>query len=106
MLNVTVVERDHWTRRALGRLLAQADLSVTIHESLCQMHARNADVIVAGASSITNQPTSCVTGLPPLVLIEDEQPVAVPPSENWRTVAKPIRVADLLAAIDSAAQRG
>ena len=103
MLNVTVVERDRWTRRALERLLAQADLSVTVQDSLCQTQTQDADVIVAGASSVVDQPASCTTGLPPLVLIEDEQTPSAPSDGNWCTVSKPIRVTDLLDAIRTAA---
>ncbi|HAA77092.1 TPA: hypothetical protein DCE37_18425 [Candidatus Latescibacteria bacterium] len=53
MINVTVVEQDRWTRRALSRLLAQANIAVTTHERWpFAQDGSETDVIVAGATTI------------------------------------------------------
>jgi hypothetical protein len=107
VVNVTVVEQDRWTRRALSRLLTQAELSVTSHESLLDAHADgiSPDVMVAGATTVSAHLASTSSApkraFPtPLVLIVDEDtPSTDALLPNWRTVPKPIRVSALLTAI-------
>jgi FixJ family two-component response regulator len=104
MLNVTVVENDRWTRRALGRLLSQADLSVTTHASLEDADEPVADVIVAGASTIRDH-LSRLTDPTPFVLITDgDTCLDIAKIPNCQTVPKPIRVSTLLSAIAAAAK--
>ncbi len=113
MLNVTVVERDRWTRRALGRLLSQADLSVTTHESLSEVAKGDlaADVIVAGASAIPgglpslHQPPGLGPPTPFVLIVDENSSLHDTPPPNCRTVPKPIHVSALLTAIDKAAKR-
>lgn len=94
MLNVTVIEQDRWTRRALDRILSQASLAVTPLESLAE-GAPTADVIVAGASSIGNR-LPADTGTPFVLIVDEDGGADVSTPPNCLTVPKPIRVSVLL----------
>lgn len=110
VLNVTVVENDRWTRRALSRLLSQADLLVTTHESFNDLTANDpaADVIVAGRSALfgllpARNRTSHTPG-PFVLLVDKDESYNTSEFPNCHTVVKPIRVFALLSAIDAAAK--